>query len=531
LWTYFPEEAGDRGGQTKSKTSSDAFDGDYKITKGSLTFMFEPRVDFDIQLGKYHETHDEYASRKREWGAESTLASTQISTWMEMGLKLDGYKALYEQSEGYTQVMNGGVYDLFPDMDESQYLIGDRPDAIHLTGPTRDLDAPEKPDFSGYAIFGGHNLLECADGLGEDIGETPEAVCVPNIAQSDPSLLADGEEPSMPGTELGTIIDDDSLDKRGNPRPYDVVDITGTVLFTIWCLAYPSVGRLPWNPGDPMMDISDPDSCTEIGVTDQGDPNQNYVTEHVFELQSIANFISFAIHGRLPDGTQTQHSRISQNVAQQLNNDYQNWAGANPPAENAVWHMFNAIGSNNNKGAMLRTEEQLNAVKGRLWSGNNIIADDTWDAQDLDNSNNIHMALSWLRESAHIFAYMEHSDVQDRLQETVNSIRDELERFQDLYNANHANQIDILSLWDEWIVAYFTDMRDRAASWVRRRGATLRADWQDIVRSRRRDYNANPTPTTQLELEAAEENLQTIQETIDEITNTIQNTSFWNWLP
>ncbi|KAL2859873.1 uncharacterized protein BJX67DRAFT_338240 [Aspergillus lucknowensis] len=533
MWSYFPEAAGERRGKTQSKISKDAFDGEYKVTKGSFTVTFEPRVDLDISIGKYVEMSDGYAqtkNAKRGWEASSNLASTELSLWFEMGLQLDGYKAVFQQSEGFAQAMNyGGDHDLFPEDDESQYLIGKRPDAYHLKSPTRDLDGPKEPDYSGYPIFGGHDLLECASGLGEDTGKIPEAVCLAGIADADPKLLEDGGEPSMKGTELGNG-EDKSLDPRGNPRPYDIVDLADQVLFTIWCLSYPSIGRLPWSPGDPMMDVADPDGCTEVGVTDDGDPNMEYVTEHIFELQSIAQFISFAIHGRLPDGSQTQHSTISQATAERLDEDYGNWAGNNAPAESALYHIFNAIGSNNNKGAMIRCEAQLNAVKGRLWSGIDIIADSTWDGQGLDDPDNAHMALSWLREAGNIFAYLEADEVQDRLQETVDSIREELERFQDLYNANQSSQIDIVSLWDEWIISFFEDMRDRAASWVRRRAATIVADWEDIVRSRRRDYNADPNPENQVELEAAEENLKIVKETVDGILDRIRNTTFWDWL-
>lgn len=533
MFTFFPEGGGDRTGQSKSKTSSDDFEGDYKITQGSLTFTLEPRVDLDIQIGRYHETSDGYASTiaKRGWEADSNLASTQLSTWIEMGLGLDAYKAIYQQSEGYAQAMNyQGEHELFTEDDESQYLIGDRPKAVQLAGPTRDLEVPEEPDFSGYPIFGGHNLLSCVDGLDDETGGIDEAVCVANIGTADPSLLEDGEEPSIPGSDMGDSNAENALDTRGNPRPYNVVDITGHVLFTIYCLAYPSIGRLPWSPGDARMDISNPSGCTEVGVTDDGDSSVNYVTEHIFELQSLAQFLSFAIHGQLPDGQQTSRNTIPQRVAEQLQDDYRSWAGSNAPEGNAMDHMFNSIGSNNNKDAMIPCEEQLNAVKGRLWTGNNIISEDSWDREDLDDPENIHMALSWLRDAANIFAYMEADPVQDRFQETVNSIRSELEQFEDLYNAHHSNQIDLLGLWDEWVISYFEDMRDRAAAWARRRGDALEGEWQDVVRSARRQYNADPNPQNQLSLEAAEENLKVIRETIQNILDRITNTSFWNWL-
>ncbi|KAJ5551531.1 hypothetical protein N7461_006229, partial [Penicillium sp. DV-2018c] len=533
MFNYFPEAAGDRRGQTQSKIRKDGFDGEYKVTKGSFTATFEPRVDLDIQLGKYVEMSDGYAQTKnaKRWEADSNLASTELSLWFNMALQLDGHKALYQQSEGFAQAMNyGGDHDLFPEDDESQYLIGKRPDAYYLKSPTRDLESPKKPGFSGYPLFGGHDLLECADGLGDNTGKIPEAVCIANIADADPGLLEDGEEPSVKGTELGKGTEREILDIRGNPRAYNVVGITGQILFTIYCLAYPSIGKLPWTSGDPMMDIADPDGCTEVGVTNNGDPNMNYVTEHIFELQSIARFISFAIHGELPDGSRTQLPTLSQSAGQRLNEDYGSWAGNNAPAESPIYHMFNAIGSNHNKAVMIPCEEQLNAVKGRLWSGHHIISDSTWDDEDLDDPLNIQMALSWLRDAGNIFAYLEADDVQVRLQDTVEAIRDELEQFQDLYNANQSNHIDVLSLWDEWIIAHFRDMRDRAASWVRRRGTSLVGDWQDIVRVRRRAYNADPNPDNQLELEAAQENLKLIEDAVDSISARIRDTTFWKWL-
>lgn len=108
----------------------------------------------------------------------------------------------------------------------------------------------------------------------------------------------------------------------------------------------------------------------------------------------------------------------------------------------------------------------------------------------------------------------------------TNSIRAELERFQDFYNADQATHIDIFSLRDEWIIAAFKDLRDRAASWVRRRGAPIMADSENIVRSRGRDYHADPNSQNQLELEAAVQNSNTARETADGTLDRIMNMSF-----
>lgn len=78
----------------------------------------------------------------------------------------------------------GGDRDPFLEEDESKYLIGDRPKAIHLAGQAHDLESPGEPDFSGYPVFSWHDLLECVTGMNNDTGGTPEAICVANIASA-----------------------------------------------------------------------------------------------------------------------------------------------------------------------------------------------------------------------------------------------------------------------------------------------------------------------------------------------------------
>ncbi|KAL4941275.1 flavoprotein [Aspergillus oleicola] len=85
-------------------------------------------------------------------------------------------------------------------------------------------------------------------------------------------------------------------------------------------------------------------------------------------------------------------------------------------------------------------------------------------------------------------------------------------------------------IWDEWVISYFEDMRDRAAAWLRRRSDFLEGEWRDVVRSARRQHNADPSPENQLELEAAEEDLKVILKTIENILDRITSTSFWRWL-
>ncbi|KAL2867536.1 uncharacterized protein BJX67DRAFT_380889 [Aspergillus lucknowensis] len=73
-----------------------------EVTKGSFTVTFEPRVDLDISISKYVEMSDGYTQTKNAkygWEASTNLASTELSLWFEMGLQLDGYKAVFQQSE------------------------------------------------------------------------------------------------------------------------------------------------------------------------------------------------------------------------------------------------------------------------------------------------------------------------------------------------------------------------------------------------------------------------------------------------
>ncbi|KAK2764375.1 hypothetical protein FQN54_009069 [Arachnomyces sp. PD_36] len=541
LWSYYPRSVGGVRGQTRGDAKSDIFDGDLKITNGALSVNFQPRFELGIRLDNTYAEESE--STKRDGIDEKTpIIWYGLGLGMLMGFKADLNDITLPRFPGYAEVFSyGGEEDIFPDDDDEQVIIGTSPGAIRIGSPSDDPDPPSEPEHVGFPVFGGFDLLECSGELDDEPGSISRVRCLRDLTIFDEDLLEDGGEPSLPGTKLGGGENSRRIrshsselthhwDRRGNPRDFWVVDQNGNRLFRISSLAYPSIGQLPFTQGDPLMAILVPQDCDDPRVTEDGDVNLNYVTEHIFELQSVAQFLSFTIHGNLPNGQSSSHASLSQRVLLRMRQDYSNWGGNGAPGGSALGNIFNAMGSRSNTDPLIACEEQLNAIKARLWGGISPIADDRWRRERLDSQRHLDGALTWLRNSGAVFSYLEADPVQTRLQGIIGDIRDELVQFQDVYNNVNSGTIDIVALWDEWIRAFFEDIRDRAGMWTRRRLGPLLRVWQAEVASARRRVQQNPSQQNQATLEAAEENLERIEELSLNLDLAIDSTEFFDFL-
>jgi hypothetical protein len=145
-------------------------------------------------------------------------------------------------------------------------------------------------------------------------------------------------------------------------------------------LNYPSIGDVPqnsdmWN----RVLVPSTSACWDTGIELQpGRNNANrdgLITEHVFELQSLAQFIRATITGLLRSGNRfTTQGRVDPVIWEDLANKPYGPPLAPVNGEYTPFgRMWNAMGTSQNTSPFVLADKHLNEMKGRMWKGKSAI--------------------------------------------------------------------------------------------------------------------------------------------------------------
>ncbi|KAF7115479.1 hypothetical protein CNMCM5793_002437 [Aspergillus hiratsukae] len=223
-----------------------------------------------------------------------------------------------------------------------------------------------------------------------------------------------------------------NLDKR-SARGF-MRDISG-VMLTMRSLAYRTRGQWPrnhpiWRAG---YGFRDNENCLsgDIGTRPVTQQNmQNFVVEHVPELQTIPAYVEHAHNGSLPSGIRPLYPGLSANyILRGLDAPIL----VNPPpmrggAQSArpMVRMMNALGSTRNDGGFVLFDGQLNQVKQRLWMGISHYRDSIM--REAVSDVNYATALNSLRSAIAVIHYLNHPVINSHLASSLNEVRRELGR-------------------------------------------------------------------------------------------------------
>ena len=395
--------------------------------------------------------------------------------------------------------VNGSVGDW---VDSDTFGVGDGRNAkdLNIKSSTPAKRSPEKPD--GFAIFGGSKYVQCSSGA-----ENISCPGFPELGVIDPDFNApdDGSEPLAPPRRRSVLEDLITIEKRvGSERPFDVHDITGAILATIFSHTYWTGGNqlLQHNPNAGYYDLNN-DDCVDTSF-DENAPvpaGTAPAAEHIYELQTHPRQLEWdqGVAFTLPNGqtVRSNYAPVDRGVYATGGRYLSRWSTWDPAGqtnaddETPVDDVWRAYGDTNNAGHMVNTEPHFNNVKMQIFRGNDPIGNDRWDARNLDDTTQIargEEAIGAIRDVLALYEYMNNDNLNDFWTSSANDIRAARAHFQTRYNMNvPAGQQPLANLPErhtEYITRFLLpSMRMNLNLWAERRINILIAAWDDALQS------------------------------------------------
>ncbi|PYH77573.1 hypothetical protein BO82DRAFT_344549 [Aspergillus uvarum CBS 121591] len=212
----------------------------------------------------------------------------------------------------------------------------------------------------------------------------------------------------------------------------------------------------------------------DIQLTDESSVDRYY------EPGFIANFVKFAVHGHLPNGTTTSLPRLHPMEVPLLDEPTAAWApvdtpGPPPSATSAIYKIMMHCGDQDSSRLCL-VGKNIHFMKARLLDGLVPLSEAQWQEQDLDNPAHLERACEHLSAVAAVFEYLSIEQVNVNLRDQFNLISDELGEVQRALNARRRARpdelaefpaiLDLRALWAEYVPAVYEAMTRTAHAWV-----------------------------------------------------------------
>ena len=387
--------------------------------------------------------------------------------------------------------MNGSIAD-WQSTDTLATGPGHRLQTIH----TSSSKPPQRnaPTENGFAIFGDKRYIQCSK------SQTLNLSCPPfsDLGNIDPKFNIIEDESAKLTRRMSSEEGLVHLEKRtGAERDFDVY-FQLRVIVTLFSHRYFTGGPqlLQNNPNAGYYDIRNAD-CVDLTWNSNAPipAGVRPVAEHILELQTHPRFIEFVLgrdmdlnNGRtfrttypvLDPGTFSTGGRYVTrwsvwDADGQTNDDDET------PADD-VWR---AYGDTNNADHMINTEPRFNNLKTQIIQGNDPIADDRWDDQNLDDTSQYttgERAIGAIRNVLEIFDYLNFPSVHQAWTSAANSVRDALEHFQTRYNARvptNSNRLaNLPEMWDQYLRrVHIPQITNNVQAWVERRVNILLVQW------------------------------------------------------
>lgn len=309
------------------------------------------------------------------------------------------------------------------------------------------------------------------------------------------NALNNGSEALAPTRNLGGRV---ILEKRaGGERNFDV-HFNLRIIVTLWSHTYWTGGRelLQHNHNAGYYDLNNAECVDRTwNLNATIDTGVRPAAEHILELQSHPRFLEFAMGATVPlFNGQTYHTTrpvIDPGIFATGGRYVTRWSIWDPAGltnaidESPADDVWRAYGDTKNAGHMVNTEPRWNNLKMQIFRGNDPIADDTWQARNLDDTANLAtgtQAIGAIRNVIAIFDYMNRPELHRAWTSSANSIREALAHFQDRYNRNVPQGGQLLAnlpeMWDEYLRnVLIPQIQNNVAAWAERRINILIIAW------------------------------------------------------
>ncbi|CEL09791.1 hypothetical protein ASPCAL12920 [Aspergillus calidoustus] len=352
-----------------------------------------------------------------------------------------------------------------------------------------------------------NETLETEDVPWPCLGDPCDPDADPDLCETEE--IEDGDDPHV-------LPDPDDL-FRGSTSTSELDKRVAAKVFRVFCHTSPGPG-IPqgWQTGLSIMPRPYKraglwgahtrifrNALSYMSATDCGNPDlkpemktgRHHDTEHILELQIIAQFLQYATWGRLVDGSDSDfdpipcelfipQTRGGEGILQDNNymdlNRFPLFSADLLSAEPAA-RLMNALGSSTNEDNFYLLEKVVNGMKSRIFA-NNRLMDDTRRTLLIANIARPGQILGEIKSAIAVWIYLNRPDVLDSLKVLVRNVRKVLVHLEEEYNDwNPNSQIDLLSAWDEWFNHMIKYHADRTERWVAETIQMTATYWNTVV--------------------------------------------------
>ncbi|KAF2637834.1 hypothetical protein P280DRAFT_530209 [Massarina eburnea CBS 473.64] len=308
------------------------------------------------------------------------------------------------------------------------------------------------------------------------------------------------------------LSENDKFDARGSPRRYKS-ELDTTEVF-IKSLAYPSNSDLFRDEeGKKINDkVSIAWSARGMGVRDaaikmiKGTPSDtdNYVTEHLLELQTIKMFIEYVTGNnkateKNPNPPQVPpafkvsaqffkdfwNKNLDQTKVKQRKSKAMGYESNTPlnPQKTLNDLVFQALGSNENRGVFVLCDKEINTYKMRFWK--------KWNFMNLKKFNTLLIEfkrggedsttiLSVFRAVFGVYKYINHERVQPRLHNAFENVKKELSNAEDLTDEKDVGQ-KLSVAWTLFMTEEFERYSNHGKNWLKGRYTETKKIYKESI--------------------------------------------------
>ncbi|EEU38421.1 uncharacterized protein NECHADRAFT_88725 [Fusarium vanettenii 77-13-4] len=253
--------------------------------------------------------------------------------------------------------------------------------------------------------------------------------------------------------------------------------------------------------------MKDSGDCFDDAVDGNGDKDDDeWVSEHILELQAFRNFIEYSMDVQHSIRRRTTPSGITikplfnpstDNLAtcsmwkKDFLDGFKKWTDAGN-TETPKKQLYSLLGSKGHSSHMVNCGAKLNSMKARFWKFSDPMSKTKWEAHcSQAKKSHLERAFSEFKLIAGVWNYLNNEDIQDKLVATHKDIAKWLVKFEDLYLKEHptAKRMHLGDIqWHDFMTEYFQAMLRFSTDWTNMRLKNLRKLWSDRLLQLNRQY-------------------------------------------
>lgn len=378
-----------------------------------------------------------------------------------------------------------GISSLWEE-DNSSHLVGSigKP-YIYTSGLSNPAPPRTAPNWGTDSAIEG-DYFGCSD------NRTATLTCYSStdMAQFDPDWNGDPED-GLPVADKRSF----DLDPRGTGgrREFRVRTPSGYT-FIIRSHTYPN-GRngaylVGVNTQAGYYNLANAANCSDVTITSSGSQNIDYVTEHIVELGTFGLMLEWMMFGTFtrPDGSvlTSRYMPIPEallDAAGLFQTAWDQWPSSRMTSTSTPMDdIWTAFGDGQNPGVLVNCEKRFNGVKMQIWQGKNPMSNDTWKANNFDDTSEkngkaaAEGGISTIRLATSIFSYLNDSVINDNMATIFSSMHATFTQFDEEVGRGGMN-INTADMFSEFVYYALIPRLENVQAWAETHIRRMRSNW------------------------------------------------------